>query len=1286
MFIRLLVKLFSILSLLLLLQACSGSESRQQSGKAVFKNLSTGNSATDYAVSTADDDQSNPRTVYLTDKQLYFVVWEDYRNRNSSGADIYGQFLDNSGNRCGTDPILISKDASGALAGNQTAPSVAYKPGDKLLVAWQDTVGSTSSGYLRYASITLIPTPSTCTTATPVVSTPVAVGFTHFEQYDPYAVNAGTGSFAITGDGTGGTDVTGGAVLLPYVVPRSIRVTGSYPAEDGLALAAQSLDVNVAVDSTGMTFTRNAGSWIVDGFVVGDHIFFSGFVNATNNNTFTISALTATTITCSSAAGLVTEGAVSVNAFAGTPTTVSIQDDGFGKLIGSGASGTINYMTGKLDVTLINEVDTGATSRFKITYNLQNGAKATMTESLLSRQSPKVNYDSVRDQFVLTWIESRNVNTYASVLCFGVAPFSWVTGDTSFIGYLYLEPSLAPKANPLSIAGPDIMRSEKTTSMKLISTSRTSTVETYIYDFFTSINNPNLDSDNTSPETFLVWEGIRNRATLTCTLDNATGTITSQFVTASKDDGKVHIYGIFDKELILNTVTKWVDFENTGAGTNPSLAVDTTSVPRKFLVAWEDNRAGANTKVYGQLINSGGGLYNANRIISYQDTAGSGSIDAIIANSRQTRPFISYDSFSQRYFVTWQDERNSSISTGNIDLYGQFVNLEGSLSGANYALSTAPSNTLAPSVAYNPLFKQFLAVWKDSRNQTASASDIYAQRFTPGQPQMSLLTTTTPPAPLIPAIMNYGQIIAGSNSYQSIVVKNTGDVELVLQGISTLPSTPFSITPLTGGKLAPGAQTTYTITYSPTASKTDNSSFVISSDAGTQTVALSGSGVVPSLVSSATAASFASIDVGQTTSLPIVISNNGLVAVTLNGFSGLTAPFTISDALNAAVTQTILAAGSSTTYYIHFSPTNYGSFTGKIDLVTSPQLSSPVSFTVAGTGLQSILALDQSILSFGNVNIGSSYTLLLTLSNTGNKPMTINSISLTGAGYSYTPTTFANISSTKFPITVKFAPTSLADYAATLSVNSSGGVQSVSLNGTGVGGVASVSTTALEFGNVKIDTTFSKTVTVANIGTGSMTISSLTSPNNASFTVESQALPAILAKGSSLTFTVKYSANTLGTDTSSMTINTNATNGNIDISLKGSTVSASSGTSTSDGTNIPPASSSSGGGGCFIATAAYGSYLDPHVMVLRHFRDNVLLQSDLGTAFVTFYYKHSPPIADFIAQHEILRTIFRLALTPLIFAVKYPLLAALLFVCAGVWFVRRRLSLNERADMVEQIG
>ena len=73
-----------------------------------------------------------------------------------------------------------------------------------------------------------------------------------------------------------------------------------------------------------------------------------------------------------------------------------------------------------------------------------------------------------------------------------------------------------------------------------------------------------------------------------------------------------------------------------------------------------------------------------------------------------------------------------------------------------------------------------------------------------------------------------------------------------------------------------------------------------------------------------------------------------------------------------------------------------------------------------------------------------------------------------------------------------------------------------------------------------------------------------------------------------------------------------------------------------------------GGGGCFIATAAFGSYMEKHVKILRDFRDGFLLKSRWGTAFVMAYYKYSPPIADVIARHGILRKIVRIGLMPLI--------------------------------------
>ena len=62
---------------------------------------------------------------------------------------------------------------------------------------------------------------------------------------------------------------------------------------------------------------------------------------------------------------------------------------------------------------------------------------------------------------------------------------------------------------------------------------------------------------------------------------------------------------------------------------------------------------------------------------------------------------------------------------------------------------------------------------------------------------------------------------------------------------------------------------------------------------------------------------------------------------------------------------------------------------------------------------------------------------------------------------------------------------------------------------------------------------------------------------------------------------------------------------------------------------------------CFIATVAYGTPAAKEIDVLREFRDDVLLQCGPGRDFVDFYYENSPPVAEFIAEHEWLRTVVR---------------------------------------------
>ena len=75
-------------------------------------------------------------------------------------------------------------------------------------------------------------------------------------------------------------------------------------------------------------------------------------------------------------------------------------------------------------------------------------------------------------------------------------------------------------------------------------------------------------------------------------------------------------------------------------------------------------------------------------------------------------------------------------------------------------------------------------------------------------------------------------------------------------------------------------------------------------------------------------------------------------------------------------------------------------------------------------------------------------------------------------------------------------------------------------------------------------------------------------------------------------------------------------------------------------------------GGCLIATATFGTEMAPQVQFLREIRDNIVLQTESGTSFMTafnqFYYSFSPTIADYERENPVFKEAVKLAITPLL--------------------------------------
>lgn len=105
---------------------------------------------------------------------------------------------------------------------------------------------------------------------------------------------------------------------------------------------------------------------------------------------------------------------------------------------------------------------------------------------------------------------------------------------------------------------------------------------------------------------------------------------------------------------------------------------------------------------------------------------------------------------------------------------------------------------------------------------------------------------------------------------------------------------------------------------------------------------------------------------------------------------------------------------------------------------------------------------------------------------------------------------------------------------------------------------------------------------------------------------------------------------------------------------------------------LPPPDESADDYKCFIATAAFGSQLDPEVRQLRQFRNEFMLRSVTGSALVSLYYATAPPIAHFISKHPFAKTVVRTLLTPIAEATRSPLLTAFAGLSLSFVLLQRR--------------
>ncbi|MGA7225754.1 MAG: choice-of-anchor D domain-containing protein [Candidatus Acidiferrales bacterium] len=303
------------------------------------------------------------------------------------------------------------------------------------------------------------------------------------------------------------------------------------------------------------------------------------------------------------------------------------------------------------------------------------------------------------------------------------------------------------------------------------------------------------------------------------------------------------------------------------------------------------------------------------------------------------------------------------------------------------------------------------------------------------------------------ASVSFGSVAVGSSGSQSVTLTNSGTASIAISSASA-SGTGFAIaglaTPMT---LGAGQSATFSASFTPSTAGTASGSISIVSNApgSPMAIALSGTGTRPQIAVAPSSAAFGSVVIGNSNSQTITVSNGGNASLTISQAAATGAGFSTSG-LNVPLT---IAAGNSAAFNVVFAPPSSGSAAGSLALLSNAP-NSPLAIPLSGTGLaaSTLLGASPTSLSFGSVNDGTTNSLIITLTNSGNANVTISGVNATGAGFiasgvtagtTLTPNQTATLS-------VAFDPATPGAVTGALTVtsNATNSPATISLSGTGV--------------------------------------------------------------------------------------------------------------------------------------------------------------------------------------------------------------------------------------------
>jgi hypothetical protein len=421
-------------------------------------------------------------------------------------------------------------------------------------------------------------------------------------------------------------------------------------------------------------------------------------------------------------------------------------------------------------------------------------------------------------------------------------------------------------------------------------------------------------------------------------------------------------------------------------------------------------------------------------------------------------------------------------------------------------------------------------------------------------------TGTAPAVSLSSSSLTFAPQAIGSNSAaQTVTLTNSGNGTLTISSITVTGANAadFLQNNTCGSSIAPGAACAISVTFKPTVAGARSGAVSIADNAGAQSIALSGTGLIsgPAVQFTPTSLSFGIQAVNTTSPIrTISVVNTGSVALSITSISVTGANRTNFTETNTC--GTTVAIGASCTISVTFTPSAAGQRSAAI---TVKDGAGTQTVALSGTE-QAALTVSPASISFGNQPLGSTGTAhTVTITNNTGLAVDFTSITVTGANTA----DFVQLSSTcgaslafqaSCTINLAFAPAASGARAATLTIvdDATNSPQSVTLSGTGALPVT-LSPSSLTFTAKVGATSASKNVTIKNVLATTLTISSVTigGTNAGDFKQTATTCGATLGAGASCTVSIAFAPTATGTRTGMLTVNDSAVTSPQSIALSG---------------------------------------------------------------------------------------------------------------------------------------